>query len=215
MLKKKTNPSIIDLGCGFGFFLSAFGKKWNKHGVEISKKAKSYSKKWGTIHESSLVKKINLKKINSGKKFDFVFSYHVIEHLSKPEKFIENCHDILKNDGYLILGTPNFDSGCARRFKNNYRFYKDKTHISLFSESSLSRLLQDKGFKILAVDFPYFDTNHFNKKNFNRLTNTNKVSPPFYGNIMTFYCKKMNKHQLKKLYSFQRTNLRKLLSINE
>ena len=36
--KKKRKASIIDMGCGYGFFLSAFGKKWDKHGIEISKK---------------------------------------------------------------------------------------------------------------------------------------------------------------------------------
>ena len=38
-IKKNTNskkPRIIDLGCGFGFFLSAFDKKWEKIGIELS-----------------------------------------------------------------------------------------------------------------------------------------------------------------------------------
>ena len=124
--------------------------------------------------------------------FDVVFSYHVIEHLSNPEMLIENAYNILKKKGYFIIGTPNFDSGCARRFKNNYRFFKDKTHLSFFSENSLFRLLDDNGFKIEQVDYPYFETDHFSKKNLNRLFLKSKVSPPFYGNIMTFYCTKKN-----------------------
>ena len=208
--KKKRKASIIDMGCGYGFFLSAFGKKWDKHGIEISKKAIAYSKKWGSIHEYSLEKNINIKK-----KFDFVFSYHVIEHLYKPEKFIDNCYKILKKNGYFIIGTPNFDSGCAKRFNNKYRFFKDKTHISLFSEFSLSRLLEDKGFKILNIDFPYFDTEHFNKKNLLRLLDAKKISPPFYGNIMTFYCKKKSKNEIKKSFNLHKSRIKKLLNFNE
>ena len=55
--------------------------------------------------------------------FDVVFSYHVIEHLLYPEKFIENVYKILKPGGYFILGTPNFDSGCARRFKKKLQIF--------------------------------------------------------------------------------------------
>ena len=33
---KIKKPRIIDLGCGFGFFLNEFGKNWEKIGIEVS-----------------------------------------------------------------------------------------------------------------------------------------------------------------------------------
>ena len=191
--KNKKKKKIIDLGSGFGFFLSAFDKKWDKYGVELSETASNQSKKWSKIYKLDLQKKFNNKLVKELGTFDVVFSYHVIEHLLYPEKFIENVYKILKPGGYFILGTPNFDSGCARRFKKNYRFFKDKTHISFFSENSLFRFLDDFGFNVLHVDYPFFETEHFSLANFKRLHDKQKVSPPFYGNIMTFYCKKKTK----------------------
>lgn len=211
--KNKKKKKIIDLGSGFGFFLSAFDKKWDKYGVELSETASNQSKKWSKIYKLDLQKKFNDKLVRELGTFDIVFSYHVIEHLLYPEKFIENVYKILKPGGYFILGTPNFDSGCARRFKKNYRFFKDKTHISFFSENSLFRFLDDFGFNVLHVDYPFFETDHFSLANFKRLNDKQKVSPPFYGNIMTFYCKKKNKGELKKYLNYKTKKYKKLINL--
>ncbi len=213
--KNIKKPRIIDLGSGFGFFLSAFGKKWDKHGIEISEQVSQNSKKWANIHKIDIEKKLQKKFNDKLKKFDFIFSYHVIEHLANPEMFIENCYKLLKNNGYLILGTPNFDSACSRRFGKNYRFYKDKTHISFFSENSLYRLLNDNGFKILNVDFPYFKTDHFIKENLIRLIDKSKISPPFYGNIMTFYCTKKKLKEMRNSLNLKTRKFKKLLNFRE
>ena len=90
--------------------------------------------------------------------------------------------------GIILLGTPDFDSGCARLFGNNYRLLNDPTHISLFSNDSMHRFLRDHGFTIDYVEYPFFNTRHFTEDNLKALFNTSKVSPPFYGNFMTFYC---------------------------
>ena len=95
---------------------------------------------------------------------------------------------ILKKGGIILLGTPDFDSGCARLFGNNYRLLNDPTHISLFSNDSMHRFLRDHGFTIDYVEYPFFNTRHFTEDNLKALFNTSKVSPPFYGNFMTFYC---------------------------
>jgi 2-polyprenyl-3-methyl-5-hydroxy-6-metoxy-1,4-benzoquinol methylase len=208
--KKIKNPRIIDLGSGFSFFLSAFGSKWKKYGVELSDLAIQQTDVNAKILRLDLEKKFSKKTLKELGKFDVVFSYHVIEHLNKPEVFIQNAYNLLKSNGYFILGTPNFDSACARRFKNNYRFYKDKTHISFFSENSLFRLLDDSGFSVRKVDYPYFETNHFTKKNLIRIFDSKKVSPAFYGNIMTFYNQKKTRSLIKKSLNFKIAKAQKL-----
>jgi len=211
--RNKKNKRIIDLGSGFGFFLSAFNNRWDKYGIELSEIVSKKSMSWAKIFKLDLQKQFDKKIIEKLGKFDVVFSYHVIEHLNRPENFIENVYKILKPDGYFILGTPNFDSACARRFKKNYRFYKDKTHISFFSENSLFRLLDDFGFKINFVDYPFFETEFFNASNMMRLFNKNEISPPFYGNIMTFYCKKKTKKQLKEELNYKNKRYQNLLKL--
>ena len=64
----------------------------------------------------------------------------------------------------------------------------DPTHISLFSNDSMHRCLRDVGFRIDRVDYPYFETHWFNRSDLLRMLDAEGVSPPFYGNFMTFYC---------------------------
>ena len=39
--------------------------------------------------------------------FDFVFSYHALEHIENPSKAIKEIHRVLKKDGGFWVGTPN------------------------------------------------------------------------------------------------------------
>jgi len=180
------NPGkILDVGCGLGFLLSGINNGWEKYGVEISKIAAKHATKFGNIFCGEL-KEANYK----ANYFDVVVLYHVIEHIENPIDLLLEIRRILKPGGHLILGTPDFDSACARRFGKNYRLLDDKSHISLFTTESMYCFLSDYGFEIEHVSYPFFETRYFTKENLLRLFDTSKISPPFYGNIMTFYCKK-------------------------
>lgn len=176
---------ILDVGCGLGYLLSGVDDAWEKHGVELSRFAAARARTEGQIHIGDLKSAAY-----PSAYFDVVVLYHVIEHMHAPAAEIKELYRVLKPGGCLIVGTPNFDSACARRFGERFRLLNDQTHVSLFSEESLNRLLWDHGFFVERTEFPYFETRHFTSENFERLKNTDAVSPPFYGNIMTVYCKK-------------------------
>ena len=176
---------ILDIGCGLGYLLSGLNERWEKFGSELSQFCAEYAKQWGEIFVGEL-QDLEF----SNKYFDVIVLHHVIEHVKDPIGLIIEINRILKNGGVLLLGTPDFDSGCARLFGKNYRLLNDPTHISLFSNDSMHRFLRDHGFKIDQVEYPFFNTRYFTKNNLNDLFNTSRVSPPFYGNFMTFYCHK-------------------------
>lgn len=177
---------LLDVGCGLGFFLSGVDPKWERHGVEVSAFAAETAREHGTIHVGQLSEFA----FPDGH-FDAVVCHHVIEHVPDPAPFLREIHRILRPDGALVLGTPDFDSGCARRFGERYRLLHDPTHISLFTSDSMRRFLRDGGFSIDNVDFPYFESRYFTEENLLRLFDTSRISPPFYGNFMTFYCRRL------------------------
>jgi D-sedoheptulose 7-phosphate isomerase len=176
---------VLDVGCGLGFVLSGLNDSWEKHGVEVSVYAARHAAKWGKIHIGDLASANYPDSF-----FDAVILYHVIEHVADPIALIREVRRVLRKGGVLVLGTPDFDSGCARRFGHRYRLLHDETHISLFTTESMHRFLHDHGFSIERVEYPFFDTPHFTPENLMRLFDTDQVSPPFYGNIMTFYCRR-------------------------
>lgn len=176
---------IVDVGCGLGYLLSGLDSLWERHGVEVSGFAAERAQQWGKIVNGTLQ--------NAGyasDSFEAVVLHHVIEHVVDPVDLIREIRRILKPMGVLVLGTPDFDSACARRFGEKYRLLHDKTHISLFTNDSMHRFLRDHGFVIERVEYPYFETRYFTVENLGRLFDTDAVSPPFYGNFMTFYCRK-------------------------
>ncbi len=176
---------LLDLGCGLGFLLSGLGPQWEKHGVEVSRFAAEHARQWATIYVGELAEAAY-----PDEYFDVVVMHHVIEHMEDPVGAILEVRRILKRGGILLLGTPDFDSGCARRFGQNYRLLYDHTHISLFTNESMHRFLRDHGFVIDSVAYPFFETRYFTPENLMRLFDTSEVSPPFHGNFMTFYAHK-------------------------
>ncbi len=176
---------ILDVGCGMGFLLSGIDDEWEKHGVEISAYAAQEAQKYGTVFCGSLKE--------AGYEtdyFDVVVLYHVIEHLKEPVKELREVYRVLKPGGKIIVGTPDFACGLAKRFGVNFRLFHDKTHISLFSTIGLYRMLTDLMFEVKSVSHPFFETEHFTEENLLRLFDTEKISPPFYGNVVTFYAYK-------------------------
>lgn len=174
--------NILDIGCGFGHLLSGVDSSWNKFGIEPNKSAAKQAEKYCKVFRGTLEQT----RYHSDF-FDVVVLYHVIEHLENPIESIIEIRRILKPNGTLILCTPDFKCELAQRFGPNYRLLHDKTHINLFGALDLFRLLTDLEFRVEKVAYPYFNTIHFTKENLLRLFDTTKISPPFYGNLVSIY----------------------------
>ncbi len=188
LAKLKDKQKILDLGCGTGAMSICFDDSYEKYGLEIPESVTELTKQ--TYDKDKLHIGILDNKAFSDNFFDVVFCFHVIEHVPEPIEFVRQIARILKTHGKLIMSCPNFDSAMARRFGDNFRMLHDKTHCSLFGDKGLSDLLTDFGFQIESIDYPFFDTEYFTMENLERLFDTSKVSPAFYGNIMTIYATK-------------------------
>lgn len=186
--QEKKELSILDIGCGLGYFLNGLNSNFKKYGIESSEFATNFVKdKFKEIEILNGDYK-NIKNFN--KKFDVIMFYHVIEHLKNPPEAIQYINKYLKNDGLLILGTPNVESFIAKLFRKNYRHYT-YDHPCLYGESALKKLLKDNSFKIIKIEKPFWNTAYNTFDNYIKLFMINKLSPAFYGSIFTLYCKKI------------------------
>lgn len=194
-LQKIPNGHVLDYGCGLGYLLSAIPNSWEKYGYDISSFSQNYIKE--NFPEINIINDLDIEN-NQPKniyqeKFDVVICYHVIEHIVNPKIFLQNLRSLVKPNGYLIIGTPNLSSLAAKIFKGNFRLLGDDGHVSLFTDKSLRKFIEQNNFFIIKEEYPFFKTEYFNIKNVLRMFNPTKISPPFYGNIMTFYAKKLKK----------------------
>lgn len=89
--------------------------------------------------------------------FDTVYMGEIIEHLSNPGLALDNIHRVLKNDGVLILDTPNsysLDRMLIYLFKR-YEHIGDPTHVIFFTPAQLRALLKRHGFMVTKIANKY------------------------------------------------------------
>ena len=146
------NGMLLDIGCGKGFFLEYMAKFYSVLGTDVSKYAVLESKKLlGNIplcvaDATSLCFKKD--------KFDIVTAFDIIEHITNPKNMLNECHSVLKQNGLIVLTTPNTKS-IGRKLKQDEWFgYRDTTHVSLLSPSEWINLLEESDFQLVNV---YYD----------------------------------------------------------
>ena len=177
---------ILDIGAGLGFFLSAIDKSWEKHAVEISEYSSALISE--NVQNVSIYREIS--DLVQESYFDVVMFYHVIEHLHDPHEALKQIHRILKPNGTLIIGTPNVASIAGKVFGSNFRLYAPG-HVFLLTPKSLTQMLTVNKFSLSIKEYPYWNTDYRNWPNIFRMFMPWKLSPPFYGSIMTYYASAM------------------------
>jgi methionine biosynthesis protein MetW len=173
------NPKeVLEVGCGDGWILEGIKKKFGAevYGIDISPEALKIASKRGVK-----TKEFNLDGKRwpyAKKKFDVVVASDVIEHLYDTEKFVQEAHSVLKEDGIFLVSIPNINCYYNRLFVlfgkmplwieaaremvftpmsdslGNSRY--NTGHIRVFNKSSISKLLSSFGFKISDIKgFPF------------------------------------------------------------
>ena len=142
--------SVLDIGCGRGFtlyYLKKFFQFSIAVGTQISESALAICRRLGLkVYEGDL---LELSIDEHG--FDVISILHVLEHVTRPEKYIEKIHDLLSDRGKLVIEVPNFDS-WTRPLTGKFWLGLDlKYHLSFFTPKSLCRMLTKHGFKIKIV----------------------------------------------------------------
>jgi SAM-dependent methyltransferase len=144
----KTKGRLMDVGTGFGFFLSEMKKRgWEVTGVEISQRGINYARDRLAVN----VYPGPLEKAGFPEEhFDAVTAFYVVEHLPDPITFLKECHRILKPGGLLLLRYPHTTpiKNLLRVLGIENRLYDLPAHLSDFSPETLQRLLERVGFDL-------------------------------------------------------------------
>jgi glycosyltransferase involved in cell wall biosynthesis len=92
-----------------------------------------------------------------GDDYNVVVAGDVIEHLSRPERVLEEIRTVLRPDGQLLLSVPNIGHWYSRArvalgtFDYDRRGILDETHLRFFSRASLRRTVRDAGYDLLEL----------------------------------------------------------------
>lgn len=154
--------SVLDLGCGDGFFLKSLAPQFNRlKGLDISEEAVKKARDKDIDAEVFDFANDPLPCENSS--FDTVVMLDILEHLYSPQNLLKEAKRVAKKS--IIISVPNFNSLPARiqtflgRVPENNT--PSKGHIYWFNMAILRKLMKNSGLKIVAMETNTFWQDRF------------------------------------------------------
>ncbi len=129
----------LDIGCGNGRFLKAFGAKhpnWNLYGTEFDAKYKDLVESLPGVEEMFVG---GLETLPDG--YDFVSLIHVLEHIEKPLSFLAAVKKKISSGGLLFVELPTYHGTPFELLITD--------HATHFTLESAARMLEQAGFEVL------------------------------------------------------------------
>jgi 2-polyprenyl-3-methyl-5-hydroxy-6-metoxy-1,4-benzoquinol methylase len=146
-LKEK---SLLDYGCSWGYSSWQFQNiGMHVNGYEISEKRAEFGKSKLSVQISTKLEDLPIKQ------FDFIYSSHVIEHLSDIKFFIDYCINNIKDNGYIILFCPNASVDFEAQNPDNFRLFWGQVHPNMISADFLSGAFSSLPFFITSTPFNF------------------------------------------------------------
>jgi len=142
--KYKSGTTLLDIGCGEGFFLFNASKAgYTTKGIEISQDAAEYAgREFGLDVEAKPFEELQF----PDNYFDVVTLWQVLEHVPYPLIVLKEVHRILKPEGLLATSTPDIESILAKMLRRKWWNLR-RLHINQFTVKTLTDMLKRAGFK--------------------------------------------------------------------
>jgi SAM-dependent methyltransferase len=137
---------VLEIGSGIGNFTDLLSEKHQVTATDINK---DYLKELKLHHKTI---KSGFGNLETGefyfrqKKFDSIIAFNVLEHIKNDSNAIRNAHNLLKNDGKLIVIVPAHQMLFSR-------FDENLGHFRRYTVKSFSVKVEDAGFKVINVRY--------------------------------------------------------------
>lgn len=159
----KTNCKILDVGCGRGIITKHIKELLpyaQIDGIDISEKAIQHAmKENNNIH---YVKEDAITFKGFGYKYDVILLNNIYEHIENPCELLKNLKNILENDGYFIISTPNrYHIRNVIRKLFGLQIVIPKYHITEYSIGQIHDHHIYSGLKILKIFLPQYTREKF------------------------------------------------------
>jgi SAM-dependent methyltransferase len=136
---------LFEIGCAYGFFLSVARPRFaSAAGIDISRDAAEYAA--GTLGLD--VRAGDFSQYEFPERPDVVCLWDTVEHLARPDLYIEKIARNMNPGGIVSLTTGDIGSLVARFRGKRWRQIHPPTHLHYFSKATLIRLLERCGFRV-------------------------------------------------------------------
>lgn len=140
---------LIDVGCGYGYFLRRARDKAEVSGIDGSKFAQGQCRKLGLdVHLGA----VGDYRERFAASFDTVTSFQVLEHVYDVRGFMTDLIALVKPGGRLIIAVPN-NEPYIRRFDPYNTWNCPPHHVGLWNRASLEKMAAGLG--LVATEHQY------------------------------------------------------------
>lgn len=139
----RTSGRLLEVGCARGDFLRVARESFDVSGVEPNPSLADCAEAVAPIHRDVI-------ETLPWHDFDIVASFHVIEHVDSPKRFVSAMAERIKPGGLLVLETPDINSLPFQLMKAKWRQFIPE-HYFFFDQSTITRLLSESGFKVERI----------------------------------------------------------------
>jgi SAM-dependent methyltransferase len=145
---------LLEVGCGFGYFLQGFDRTWALHGTDISAHAARVAS--ARLPHAHVVAADVQDGIPFGGMFDVIVAVNVMEHLPEPRRGMQAISDHLRTGGIFVAHLPTISSPLAAWFYER-SYARDITHVYRPSGAAFNALAQSTGMETLwSSHFPFY-----------------------------------------------------------
>ncbi len=141
---KLSETRVLDIGCGYGEYLSLFGK--GSFGLTTIEREVKYASTKGLsvqIHNGELLHELSIPE-----PFEVVWANNFFEHILSPHAFLVHLRRIVTPRGKLILGVPVIPKiAFLLRFRK-FHGALATSHINFFTQESLELTVARAGWTI-------------------------------------------------------------------
>ena len=144
-LPRMTPGRLLEVGCGSGSFLSRMALEgWDVEGIEVSETAAARARALGhTVHVGNLAD-IAI----SGKRFDVVAGWMVLEHLHDPLAALRRLRSWIRPGGWLVLSLPDAGALGFKLLRGAWYDLDLPRHLYHFDRRTLRDLLEKCGWRV-------------------------------------------------------------------
>jgi len=144
---------VLDIGCGVGEFAGVASRYT---GIDINEKALAVARRKGldavkaTIEEHAKA---------HAQRYDAVVAFHVLEHVTRPNEFLEAALGCLRTGGKLVVAVPSAESFITRM--ENHLLNLPPHHLTWWTDTALRSIARLNAVELLQIYHEPVQDNHF------------------------------------------------------
>jgi 2-polyprenyl-3-methyl-5-hydroxy-6-metoxy-1,4-benzoquinol methylase/predicted RNA-binding Zn-ribbon protein involved in translation (DUF1610 family) len=141
--------TVLDFGCGTGSFLAFLRDEFgvdSVDGLEISDEGRKLAARAYALDVAATADEL------PHHQYDFALLLEVIEHVPDPHAILAELVDLVRPGGKILITTPAVDNVLGRRLPGQCAHYTAPSHISLFTEVSMRRLLDAHSLRPVTIE---------------------------------------------------------------